>query len=677
MGTVLLFSQCNADEFLDVESPANTDDSFVTSSVSETWKTMSWFYAEYQRTDAGGGNYNWNDPCSDVEYYPEAKSSNGYNGYMRPEMVSVDSRATQFNSLFSCLARAKRVAEVLERKGYDKSNMPNEWSQLHGECMTFYWYCYFELVRHFGDIPFGVENSVVTEYGLTSRWEILDKAIAGLQAVEAEMYVLGDGGITAERMSRTFCDQLIGECAIYAGGYQTIRLDSIAVGLYGDVQYTAKYSEPDKYAYVRRNDYKQYYQVAQTYFRKVLNENRGSLTFLTTDDRGYTCNPFQLGFQYASNLEVSPESLFEAAGLAPNQSERPYSQGRPSGGGGSKAAPCKVFGGVRIMPMFYYTGYEEGDLRADASMVVTGSDGKGNEKLISFKPGAKMDGGISTNKWDDNRMNPPYVTKQRCSGLSYVMRRISNTKLLLAEVDIELGDNAEAMTQLNDLRRRAGVSDLTSVTMDDLSKEVARELLGEGDVRWESIRNGSITDRAKKMRSELQEMRDGLKANGYYTFANGKTISNYVWTKLVERPAIDGAPSATLTYNAVDGDPVLSPGWRGLYDYSTLAEVASVVTGTAHNLAIQGLFTHIEPGSAEALALEADGYEQTPWGAALNRVDAVSNPDGNDSSDDLWDFNMMSGVTITDVPLYYHSIPKETITQSKGHVTNGYGMPQE
>ena len=55
----LLMSSC--DDYLDVDAPANTDDTFVTSTVDETWKTMSWFYAYYTGTVAGGGNYNWND----------------------------------------------------------------------------------------------------------------------------------------------------------------------------------------------------------------------------------------------------------------------------------------------------------------------------------------------------------------------------------------------------------------------------------------------------------------------------------------------------------------------------------------------------------------------------------------------------------------------------------------
>ena len=40
--------------------------------------------------------------------------------------------------------------------------------------------------------------------------------------------------------------------------------------------------------------------------------------------------------------------------------------------------------------------------------------------------------------------------------------------------------------------------------------------------------------------------------------------------------------------------------------------------------------------------------------------------------------NMGSGITsANDVPKYFFPIPSETISQSKGSVTNGYGLPDE
>ena len=664
LGLCLLTTSCK--DYLDVDAPANTDDSFVTSTVAETWKTMSWCYAYYTGTVAGGGNYNWNDPCSDCDYYPEYNSANGRIGYLHTE-VSVDTKKNQYNGLFETLARARRVAEIIEGKSEfqaaKSAGTVNDWTQLYGECMTYYCWCYFELVRHFGDVPFGLENSVVDAtagYTLTSRFVILDNIIAILKEVEPLMYDLGEGGIGAERMSRTFANMLIGEAALNAAGYQTLRTD--IEGLYGDVQLNKKIEDGNvKAMYAQRTDAQSYYQEAQTYLRKVLNERKGSLKFLTTDDREGVGNPFQRNLQYMHDMKVSPSSIWEAGNRAPNQSERPYSQGRPSDGGNSNAAPCKVFGGVRIMPTFFYTGYEDGDLRADASMVVTGSDGKGTEALIHFKSGSRLSGGIACNKWDENRVTPePYTVKPRNTGMNYQMRRIENVMLMLAEADVALGDNSEALSLVNQIRSRAGVATLSAVTMEAVEQEVKREFVGEGDIRWAEIRMGVMTERAEKVRADIKTMIAGLSKDGYYTFANGRTISNYIWTKLVDAPAC-----GMLTQNRVEGDPAQVPGWRGIFDYSTTS-VASVVTGDKHNLAIQGLYKYIDPSGTEAAALEADGYKKETWGQ-----DIV------EGAETLWDYNILSGITASRVPLYFHPLPATTISQSAGHVSNGYGLPQQ
>lgn len=662
------FVQC--EDYLNVSSPSNSDDDFVTSSTAETFKTLSWIYAEYRGNAASGGNYNYEDCTSDAEYYPEYNSANNIIGMLRPNEVVISGKQTQFNSLYNTVARAARVANIIAGKAEYQADLAagkaTDWTQLYGEAVTLRAFFYFELVKHFGDVPYGIENAVVNDYGLTSRFEILDNMIASVKEVESLMYRLGEGGITAERMSRTFANALIGEMAIYAGSWQTIRTD--VLGLYGDIQFEEKGTKANDCVYARRTDYKNYYQIAEQYLSAAINEQKGSLQLITSDDRDYANNPFQMHWQYIHNKKVSPESLFEVGNVAPNSSEHPYSQGRPSNGGGSNAAPCKVFGAIRILPSFYYMGYEDGDKRMDASMTVTGSTGDGNEAILSFTAGSKLNGGISINKWDDNRMNPPYVAAQRNSGLNYCPSHLADVMLLLAEAKAELGtDDQGALDLVNQLRERAfgdtshNLSSLSGEALKDaVWMERKRELLGEGDVRWDMIRSGKFTERTQAVRAEMKAMIAGLEANGYYEFPNGRIISNYIWTKLVEK-------ENPLTYDADPSDPALFPGWRGQYDYSKLDAVASKVKGTAHNLAIKGLFEYIDPEGPVAKALEEEGYKKTNWG-----VDIVA------QKNTLFDRNILSGLGDDGAaPRYYHPIPFETLNQSKGKVTNGYGLPQQ
>lgn len=156
---------------------------------------------------------------------------------------------------------------------------------------------------------------------------------------------------------------------------QTIRTD--VPGLYGDLQFEQIGVEEYKCVYARRTDYLNYYRTAEVAFQNVF-DNIGSAHLVTVDDRGYANNPFQRHFQYQHDLEISPESLFEIGNIQGGQSgqtttsEYGYGFGRPSNGGSKNAAPCKCFAAIRILPTFYYGEYEEGDMRRDVSVAVTG-----------------------------------------------------------------------------------------------------------------------------------------------------------------------------------------------------------------------------------------------------------------------------------------------------------------
>lgn len=658
-------AQCSED-YLDVSSPGNTDDAFVTSTPAETFKTLSWCYGNYRQSVVAGGNYNWEDAISDVEYYPENDSPNNVIGKLHPENSTISGKQTQFNALFETLARAKRIADVLDTKSEYTSARDagtiNDWTQLYGEAITMRALCYYQLCIHFGDVPYGVENTVADSYELASRYDIYDAILADLERVQPLMYPLGQGGLTAERISRTFACGLAGKIAMHAAGYQTLRSD--VAGLYGDVTFEKIGKDANNCFYGRRTDYMNYIRTAEKYLDLALGEAKGTLSLVTVDERAEANNPYQRSYQYVYDMQISPESLFEVGCIEGQQSELGYSQGRPSDGGGSNAAPCKVFAGVRIAPTAFYALYEDGDKRADANMTVTGSDGKGNEAMLSFTAGSRLNGGISTNKWDVNRCNPPYVAKQRVTGMNYQPLRIADVMLLAAEAKAQLGKDGDARNLVNQIRSRAfgdenhGISSSGTALLDAIWHERALELLGEGETRWDMIRSGKFHQRAAALKSDMAVLKADLRSKGWHDFGNGRVMPAYIWIKNVEL-------ANPLTFDAVAGDPARTPGWRGVYNYSTIEAVAGKVTGTAHNIAIEGLYRYIEPGSAEATALEADGYTQYAWGAALIADNAIN--------DDLF----LGGWKQDEAPRYFHPMPFETLNQSKGNVTNGYGLPQE
>jgi hypothetical protein len=111
------------------------------------------------------------------------------------------------------------------------------------------------------------------------------------------------------------------------------------------------------------------------------------------------------------------------------------------------------------------------------------------------------------------------------------------------------------------------------------------ELLGEGTRRWDLIRSGTYAERAIAVQQEMAATINDIKTLGYHHFANGNDFPAYIWIKKV-------ALTNPLTYDCAATDtltnPAAYPAWRGQYNYSANATVASKVVGTTHNVAIQG-----------------------------------------------------------------------------------------
>ncbi|MCF0193148.1 MAG: RagB/SusD family nutrient uptake outer membrane protein, partial [Prevotella sp.] len=343
--------------------------------------------------------------------------------------------------------------------------------------------------------------------------------------------------------------------------------------------------------------------------------------------RAFNC-PYQYFFEQMmmDDAVYADESIYEYAMTQGNGNDgRPYSFGRPSSGGSKNAYPCKSYGQGRINPAYYYGKFNPKDMRRDVSICVTGSDGKGAEKLIPFKPGSKSDaGGLSLNKWDENRQVNPWTAAQRTSGINGPYMRISEMYLSYAEVCAALGEDATAKEYLKKVRERsffsgqadtdAFISECGSVWR-AVIEDRGFEFAGEGDRRWTLIRTGLVGDVIMEIKALTTKMMDGLASNGYYTFKNGNQIGKYVWTKMVDAKTSKGY---RLTANGVglENDPVLYPGWRGQNDNWEGFGAAAVKDGKT-NLAIVGLFKYIDPTSAEAQALEADGYTKQDWGKGL------------------------------------------------------------
>lgn len=684
--TILLTVISCKKTFLEVQSPSSVDQDFVFSSPSEAQKVLAGVY-EIWRGCNNGLFYDIDVVGSDAETHPEAYSAQTRHipeGLYASE-ISIDyaNSLGAWNNWYVVINRANLIMEsIAEKKEYQDAvgaGQPSDWTQLYGEAAVFRAFSYQQLIRYFGDVPY------ITKYDpfrldslkLTSRDIVYDGEIENLQKVEPLMYRIGEGGINAERFSGTFAQGLIAKMALFAGGYGLRRTDLN----YGNVSFTQKGTEMWSAKYVRVTDYQKYYQIAKTYLQNLI-DNPGSARLITTDTRGAGFNnPFQLNFQYNLDMQVSPESLFEIGETKGQFSERPYAFGRPSGGGGSNAYPCKSYGQSRLRPSYYYGDFDPRDLRRDVTVAVTSNSGSCSEKIIDFAPGSREKGGLTLNKWDESRQPDPWTQSQRQSGVNWPMMRMAEVILMLAEVNAELGDEGAAKTHFTKVRSRAFLSadqadKVTSyigglagdALKDAILDEYMLEFSGEGILRDLYIRTGTFTDRIVAMRNTMKAMTNGLKVNGYYTFPNGNTISNYIYVKALNVSTLGMSKMLTTQCEVGSSDPtypVRFPGWRGNCDKWS----AQGFNGTSgnRNLAIQGLFNYIDPSGPEAANLVSQGYVKTAWGANIVANESQYTTDIFKGYTDAY---YGSGAP----PRYLFPISSETILKSEGAITNGYGF---
>ena len=674
-------------DFLVVASPSSVDQDFVFSSPSETLKVLIGEY-DLWRTGNGGMFYDIDAVGSDAECHPES-----YDAQLRhiPEglyasEISVDysSSLNDWANLYKVANRASIIMEEISKKADYQSavatNKPNDWTQMYGEAAVFRAFSYHNLIRYFGDVPyfpFVISKTSQTDSAkLISRDSIYNGEIANLIKAIPMMYRLGQSGINAERFSRTFAEGLVGKMALYAGGYGLRRTDfdygaGVTFSQIGTEKWNAKY--------VRRTDYKKYYEIAKTYLKACI-DNPGSALLITTDSRGAGYgNPFQMNFQYNMNLVTSPESLYEIGETLGQFSERPYAFGRPSNGGSANSFPNKSYGQSRMYPAFYYGDFDPKDLRRDVTTTVTVNSGTASETIVDFTPGSRDKGGLPNNKWDESRMPAPYLASQRQSGINWVMMRMSEVILLLSETYAELGDEAAAKTELTKVRSRAftAADQLTKVTnyiaglsgdalKEAIQQERKLEFAGEGYRREDLIRTGKFPQKIKAVRDAQIAMVAGLKANGYYTFPNGNTISNYIYVKAVNVSDFGMTKMLTTQNTVAETDPsypVRFPSWRGNAD----VWAAYTPTSGTRNLAIKGLFNYIDPAGAEAAALVAAGYKKTNW--AINIV----------ANEGQYTTNVFKGYPDAYYnagvpPRYLFPLTSETVAKSNGLIKNGYGF---
>ena len=618
-----IFPACH--DFLETHSASTMDGDFVTSSEANIRWAMSGLYETWRdcaqnKVFGDGLWYGADVPGSDITRHPEAFTNQPgrhwpeclyQNGNYASQygLLSYLKEDDIFASLYKIIAVSNAITGAVEaRDDYESmiNGKPSEMGQLYGEAVAMRATAYRELIKNFGDVPFNNKIGEVAQ-GLVGRDWIYEKCLEELQKVEPVMYPVNN----KSRFSQTYVDGLIGRMALEAGGYQTRRNDLERKDLKGNaITFEQLGTVNNDATYARRADWQRFYSLAKTYFQKAFSEHLGTAVFHETDPRADEANgriynnPYQYFFQQMMDADgmYADESIYEypmQQGIV--NDARPYSFGRPSNGGSAEVSTAKA---------------------------------------------------------------------QRMSGINGPYMRLSEMYLGYAEACAALGDNGEARTYLDLIRNRAFGDAIKAKTdafiaqegslLNAIIQERGFEFAAEGDRRFTLIRTGLLPVKIKYIKDLTRAMIDGLKTNGYYTFENGNTISNTVYTKMVNAKKEKGYRLTAQCPEGQEDDPLLYPGWRGQKD--NWDELGCAYKGdTLTNLAIKGLFKSLS--SSEISALKAEGYEAQAWGADIVQYE-----------DEYYTY-LFYDYDYTQAPIYLWPFTPQIL--STGGFKNGYGFKNE
>lgn len=494
---MLSLTACN--DFLDVDpdsTSANTE--FIYNNEGEISTALNGVYAQILSGNTFGNNlYKDFQLNSDVDFSTNTSETASGN---KPARFDTRSDASNINSLWNALYKGVETAnefifnlknsKLYEEKmkteiadgentgGVVTEEVPNvtKLTQMMGEAKVMRAMFYHELLSYWGDIPFTFKATYETNNlypEVTDRQVVSDSLIADLRHAAEWMQSDKDATLDApERISKEAAYAMIARLALQAGGY-SLNHDA---------------NDVNGYKMTRPSNYKEYYQIARDYAKKVIDAGGHSLNKSFRDVFVDECNhivnkgddaifeiPFGKNFSGAWGYAQGPKSEVDA------NNETDF----------SNQAWGSTSGNVRTT-RFYRHMFKEGDARRD---YVCGTWGYSNQGL----PAINFSYTMYNNKWS-KLWNTVGLGKASTgnTGINFAYIRYADVLLMFAEADNEVNGapTKEAIDAVNQVRRRAynGVNyELTSAqtaTKEDFLKAVLDErkfeFAGE-NMRWKDL----------------------------------------------------------------------------------------------------------------------------------------------------------------------------------------------
>ena len=448
-----LTTACN--DYLETDPATNAAvPDLVFGSEGETRTALYGVYAKICSDDLFGNRlYNEFQLNSDVDFYANSNEAAAGNQPRRFDVRSDASNVERlWNNLYSGVETANEFIynlgkspiykEETEEEGVETDEgmatkivpVVTNLTQMMGEAKVMRAMFYHELLSYFGDVPFTMQATFETDNfvpEVKARKDISDALIDDLKKAAEYMYSDKEAAANApERISKEAAYAMIARLALQAGGYSLNHDANDASG----------------YKMTRPDNYKEYYQIAREYTKKIIDAGSHSLR-----------NSYSQVFIDECNFIVNSgdDPIFEIPFAQTTNGYWGYAQGPTSDintgdeTNYSNSDWGAANGGVRTTAFYRYS-FDQKDLRRD---YICGMWYYSNKGL----PTLRFDYSMHNNKW--SKLWGPKFGKSTTSstGINFAYIRYADVLLMFAEADNEInnGPTAEAQEALKTVRRRA------------------------------------------------------------------------------------------------------------------------------------------------------------------------------------------------------------------------------
>lgn len=419
----------SCEDWLDLPSESKADSESVFSTLNRAEMTVGGCYSNLHTQELGYQFLMGTDECA-------AKENNSKFYFANYDYATTKLSGT-YTSMYKAIEYANVCIANLSKVSVSTDAEKAKLDGLMGEALCVRAYCYWNLVRFFGDIPYSdrpTAELTTFESSRVDRDYIYDRCIEDLQEAVKLLPWFSESYLAApDRFTKNSAYGILARVALYAAGY-SLRWDLNTVPY---AESSLRIAQRDDQARI-----KELYQIAVDACAEVIRKGENGLL-----------PKYDEVFRNLATQKYDKETLLVYANVGPNAPDvrTGYTNSIPTAGA-SNGDLGKSGAQMFAFPTFYFE-FEEGDQRRDVSVcnygircAVNGGD--------TYEMNAFVGQGVGKYRFNWAAGKGPSDARKN---MGWPLLRYSDVLLMYAEAlnEVNHGANGEAVNAVKEVRMRA------------------------------------------------------------------------------------------------------------------------------------------------------------------------------------------------------------------------------